>query len=297
MWITGMALLRGLQEKRSARVAARGGGLAGRGRGGLLSGSGANCAREGARRRGGPIARVTLGRICRGLPTSHKLNCQQSFSTTDRAVADRQRRSSPAATCAGTASGPLPRVSATWHPPSASWGASGSTARPCSGESLHGARRFCIAHSCIASSRPPAQHANSGIPRPQPASSLLGPAVLLSRRGPLPAARPGALGGLAALRADDALPRLRLLTLSAGRARLARDCRTMATQLIQHERIRTTLPKAKELRRVVDKLVTLGKRGERLAASHLPSHATLCALVRDSAPISLRLAIRSVIRR
>jgi len=38
--------------------------------------------------------------------------------------------------------------------------------------------------------------------------------------------------------------------------------RTMATQLIQHERIRTTLPRAKELRRVVDKLITLSKRGK-----------------------------------
>lgn len=36
----------------------------------------------------------------------------------------------------------------------------------------------------------------------------------------------------------------------------------MATQLIQHERIRTTLAKAKELRRVADKLVTLGKKGD-----------------------------------
>jgi large subunit ribosomal protein L17 len=31
--------------------------------------------------------------------------------------------------------------------------------------------------------------------------------------------------------------------------------------LIEHERIITTEPKAKELRRVADKLVTLGKRG------------------------------------
>ncbi|CEG42055.1 ribosomal protein l17 [Plasmopara halstedii] len=38
--------------------------------------------------------------------------------------------------------------------------------------------------------------------------------------------------------------------------------RTMVTQLIEHERIRTTLPKAKELRRVADKVVTLAKQGD-----------------------------------
>ncbi len=37
--------------------------------------------------------------------------------------------------------------------------------------------------------------------------------------------------------------------------------RNMAAALIKHEQITTTLPKAKELRPVVDKLVTLGKRG------------------------------------
>lgn len=36
----------------------------------------------------------------------------------------------------------------------------------------------------------------------------------------------------------------------------------MATALIKHEQIVTTLPKAKELRRIVDKLITLGKRGD-----------------------------------
>ena len=35
----------------------------------------------------------------------------------------------------------------------------------------------------------------------------------------------------------------------------------MAAALIKHEQIVTTLPKAKELKPVVDKLVTLGKRG------------------------------------
>jgi large subunit ribosomal protein L17 len=37
--------------------------------------------------------------------------------------------------------------------------------------------------------------------------------------------------------------------------------RNMAVALLKHEQITTTLPKAKELRVVVDRLITLGKRG------------------------------------
>jgi large subunit ribosomal protein L17 len=36
----------------------------------------------------------------------------------------------------------------------------------------------------------------------------------------------------------------------------------MACSLIEHEQIKTTLPKAKELRPYVEKLITLGKRGD-----------------------------------
>ncbi|GAA4534282.1 50S ribosomal protein L17 [Chelativorans composti] len=36
----------------------------------------------------------------------------------------------------------------------------------------------------------------------------------------------------------------------------------MAASLIEHEQIVTTLPKAKDLRPIVEKLVTLGKRGD-----------------------------------
>jgi len=47
----------------------------------------------------------------------------------------------------------------------------------------------------------------------------------------------------------------------------------MSGSLIEHEQIKTTLPKAKELKRVVEKLITLGKRGDlharRLARSAL----------------------------
>jgi large subunit ribosomal protein L17 len=35
----------------------------------------------------------------------------------------------------------------------------------------------------------------------------------------------------------------------------------MAAALIKHEQIKTTLPKAKDLRPIVEKLITLGKRG------------------------------------
>ena len=47
----------------------------------------------------------------------------------------------------------------------------------------------------------------------------------------------------------------------------------MAAALIKHEQIKTTLPKAKDLRAVVDGLITLGKRGDlharRIAISRL----------------------------
>ncbi|MCC6863331.1 MAG: 50S ribosomal protein L17 [Rhodobacteraceae bacterium] len=36
----------------------------------------------------------------------------------------------------------------------------------------------------------------------------------------------------------------------------------MSGSLIEHEQIKTTLPKAKELRRIVEKLITLAKRGD-----------------------------------
>ena len=38
--------------------------------------------------------------------------------------------------------------------------------------------------------------------------------------------------------------------------------RNQATALFEHEQIRTTLPKCKELRRVAEKLITLAKRGD-----------------------------------
>lgn len=51
----------------------------------------------------------------------------------------------------------------------------------------------------------------------------------------------------------------------------------MSAALIKHEQIVTTLPKAKELQRVMDKLITLGKRGDlnsrRIAISRIRDEA------------------------
>jgi large subunit ribosomal protein L17 len=51
----------------------------------------------------------------------------------------------------------------------------------------------------------------------------------------------------------------------------------MAMALVKHEQITTTLPKAKELRPFVEKLVTLGKRGD------LHARRLLIAKTRDQA--------------
>ncbi|HZP07771.1 50S ribosomal protein L17 [Methyloceanibacter sp.] len=57
---------------------------------------------------------------------------------------------------------------------------------------------------------------------------------------------------------------------------------SLATALIKHEQIATTLPKAKELRRVTDRLITLAKRGDlharRLAFSRIRDEATVAKL-------------------
>ena len=37
--------------------------------------------------------------------------------------------------------------------------------------------------------------------------------------------------------------------------------RNMVTSLLQHEEVRTTTPRAKELRRLAERMITLGKRG------------------------------------
>lgn len=62
----------------------------------------------------------------------------------------------------------------------------------------------------------------------------------------------------------------------------------LATSLIEHEQIVTTLPKAKDLRPIVEKLVTLGKRGDlharRQAISEIGSEAAVKRLFDTLAP-------------
>jgi large subunit ribosomal protein L17 len=56
----------------------------------------------------------------------------------------------------------------------------------------------------------------------------------------------------------------------------------MAASLLKHEQIKTTLPKAKDLRPIVEKLITLGKRGDlharRLAYAQLRDEAVTAKL-------------------
>ena len=56
----------------------------------------------------------------------------------------------------------------------------------------------------------------------------------------------------------------------------------MVVALLTHEQIKTTLPKAKELRRIADRMITLGKSGSlharRQAASYLRDEAALSKL-------------------
>ncbi len=62
----------------------------------------------------------------------------------------------------------------------------------------------------------------------------------------------------------------------------------MAASLIEHEQIKTTLPKAKELRPYIERLITLGKRGDiharRLARAKLKTDAAVSRLFDVIAP-------------
>lgn len=64
--------------------------------------------------------------------------------------------------------------------------------------------------------------------------------------------------------------------------------RNMAASLLRHETIRTTVPKAKELRRVVEPLITLGKSdsaaNRRLAFSRLRDEEVVSKLFDDLGP-------------
>ena len=64
--------------------------------------------------------------------------------------------------------------------------------------------------------------------------------------------------------------------------------RNMASALLQHEVIKTTLPKAKELRRVVEPLITLGKKpslaNRRLAFNRLRDRDMVVKLFNELGP-------------
>ena len=63
---------------------------------------------------------------------------------------------------------------------------------------------------------------------------------------------------------------------------------TMAGSLVVHEQIKTTLPKAKELRPIVEKMVTLARRGDlharRLLVSRLKDDAAVVKLMEVLGP-------------
>ena len=62
----------------------------------------------------------------------------------------------------------------------------------------------------------------------------------------------------------------------------------MVCSLIEHEQIQTTLPKAKELKKIVDKYITLGKKGSlhsrRKAISRLKQNSAVSKLFETLAP-------------
>jgi large subunit ribosomal protein L17 len=64
--------------------------------------------------------------------------------------------------------------------------------------------------------------------------------------------------------------------------------RNMTVSLLRHEEIRTTLPKAKELRRVVEPMITLGKRpslaNRRIAFDRLRDRSIVEKLFDDLGP-------------
>merc|ERR1711991_202951 len=58
--------------------------------------------------------------------------------------------------------------------------------------------------------------------------------------------------------------------------------RTMATQLIKHDKIVTTMPKLKELKPIADKMVTWAKRGDLHARRQMYGYITEKDIVRKA---------------
>lgn len=64
--------------------------------------------------------------------------------------------------------------------------------------------------------------------------------------------------------------------------------RNLTTQVLMHKQIQTTLPKAKETRKMVEKMITLGKKGDlaarRKALSYILDEDIVRELFNDIAP-------------
>ena len=81
--------------------------------------------------------------------------------------------------------------------------------------------------------------------------------------------------------------RHKVKTHSFGRKPAARNAliRGLVTSLVEHGRIKTTVPKAKELRRHVEKAITYGKKGtvhaRRVLNSRYPNANTVATIVDD----------------
>jgi len=64
--------------------------------------------------------------------------------------------------------------------------------------------------------------------------------------------------------------------------------RGLVASLLEHERIETTVAKAKEVRRLAEKVITLGIKGDlhskRLALSYIPNRTVMSKLFSDIAP-------------
>jgi len=62
----------------------------------------------------------------------------------------------------------------------------------------------------------------------------------------------------------------------------------LVTSLFEHERIETTVVKAKEVRRIAERIITLGIKGDlhskRLALSYIPNRAAMSKLFSEIAP-------------
>ncbi len=64
--------------------------------------------------------------------------------------------------------------------------------------------------------------------------------------------------------------------------------RSMTTSLLEHGRIKTTVPRAKEVRRTTEKMITLGKKGDlaarRRAAAYITDPSVVKQLFDEIAP-------------